>query len=54
MESAHIKQEAHAKSLPEVAERVDEAAKKKQQILDIFKAIKEVKLRVERMAHGIE
>jgi len=48
LESAIIKQEAHAKRLPEVNARTNESSGAKDVLVDIYKEVKKAKLNTER------
>jgi len=48
LETATLRQESHIKTLPQVEGRVNEGARQKQVILDIFKEVKKAKLAAER------
>jgi phosphoenolpyruvate carboxylase len=48
LETATLRQESHIRTLPQVEGRVNEGARQKQVILDIFKEVKKAKLAAER------
>jgi DNA repair exonuclease SbcCD ATPase subunit len=54
LESASLKQDKHMSMLPEVAERMEEAKKQKEILLNIYKEIKGAKLATERKLYEMK